>query len=567
MATANITSEFLDLLNRISASSDPLTDVLGISLGSGDALTTLLSAEFEEPVVSIANSSLLSVALRTTEGNAYTLALTGTGMGPLVTLDAFIEAITNGTATGVLNGLSFSNSTTELVAFDLSTTAMSISLEDTTISLVGSFPNELASLPAVLQVMSLLDVEALAALTAEEGNALAASLSDISLTDLTVTSGGVEVMSLDVSSTGLVLSLPGYTAELGGTVPTNLGDFATVFLAGLDASGDAITGLLTALDITSLDILNADGDEIAVLDGALAALDDLVLTINGVALPEGASIQFDLAGTDVNLTATDANSVLIGTAGVDALNGGLGDDVIFALAGNDSVNGSGGDDIVYGDLGNDRLSGDLGNDTINGGDGSDTLIGGLGDDFLYGGATEADLRDILYGGDGNDSLDGGYGNDELRGDAGNDTITGGFGVDTIIGGTGNDVLTGQAWSDLIFGGDGDDFINGGFGFDRLNGGAGADKFFHIGIRDHGSDWIQDYSAADGDILQFGGASNTSISDFLIQRATTLTAGDAGMQEVFVTQISTGNLLWALVDGDAQEQINIQIGGQVFDLLA
>ena len=105
----------------------------------------------------------------------------------------------------------------------------------------------------------------------------------------------------------------------------------------------------------------------------------------------------------------------------------------------------------------------------------------------------------------NDSIDGGHGNDELRGDEGNDSIEGGFGVDTVIGGVGDDVLSGSAWSDEVFGGTGEDFINGGFGSDRVNGGDDADRFYHLGIADHGSDWIQDYDAADGDVLIFGQA--------------------------------------------------------------
>lgn len=234
--------------------------------------------------------------------------------------------------------------------------------------------------------------------------------------------------------------------------------------------------------------------------------------------------------------------------------------------GNDTMSGGAGNNKLDGRNGNDRLIGNDGNDTLNGDNGTDTLIGGNGDDFLFGGSSTADLRDIIYGGNGNDKIEGGYGNDELRGDAGNDTVEGGFGADTVIGGDGNDVLTGAAFGDEITGGNGSDFINGGFGYDRLNGGAGADKFYHLGIRDHGSDWIQDYNAAEGDVLQFGGAATTSASDFLIQRASTPNAGTAGVQEVFVTQKSTGHLLWALVDGDAQDEINIQIGTQVFDLL-
>jgi len=145
-------------------------------------------------------------------------------------------------------------------------------------------------------------------------------------------------------------------------------------------------------------------------------------------------------------------------------------------------------------------------------------------------------------------------------------INGDFGVDLIVGGTGNDVLGGGAWSDEIFGSDGFDFINGGWGHDRLNGGADGDRFYHLGIADHGSDWIQDYNAAEGDVLLWGGGA-ASPDDFLIQRAETANAGVGGVQEIFVTHIPTGNLLWALVDGDAQSEINIMIDGVVYDLLA
>ncbi|WP_456389587.1 nidogen-like domain-containing protein [Profundibacter sp.] len=240
--------------------------------------------------------------------------------------------------------------------------------------------------------------------------------------------------------------------------------------------------------------------------------------------------------------------------------------VVNGTDGDDTLNGSDYEDTITGMAGDDILNGLSGNDTLNGGKGRDRLIGGDGDDILYGGTTTDDLRDVIYGGAGNDTINGGYGNDELRGDAGDDTIAGGFGADLVIGGTGNDVLTGSAFGDEIHGGSGNDFINGGFGYDRVNGGAGADKFYHLGIADHGADWIQDYNAADGDVLFWGGGAVTA-DDFLIQRAETTNAGTAGAEEIFVTHIPSGNLLWALVDGDAQAQINIQIAGQVFDLLA
>ncbi|SER10316.1 calcium-binding protein, partial [Thalassovita taeanensis] len=228
----------------------------------------------------------------------------------------------------------------------------------------------------------------------------------------------------------------------------------------------------------------------------------------------------------------------------DALLGSDGEDTLEGRVGNDTLSGRDGDDRLYGEGGNDNLSGGLGQDRLYGGDGNDTLIGNEGDDVLIGGESEADLRDVIYGGDGNDSIDGGYGNDELRGDNGDDTVSGGFGTDTVIGADGNDVLTGEAWSDMLYGGAGNDFLNGGFGYDRMNGGTGADRFFHLGIADHGSDWIQDYTAADGDVLVFGQGSATG-DQFQVNFTETANAGVAGVEEAFIIYRPTGQIMWAL----------------------
>ena len=230
------------------------------------------------------------------------------------------------------------------------------------------------------------------------------------------------------------------------------------------------------------------------------------------------------------------------------------------------IEGDAADNAIIGSAAAEDIRAAGGNDTINGGDGGDTVEGGNGDDTIIGGDTENDLADQLFGGAGNDSIDGGHGNDRVSGGSGNDTVEGGFGVDTIIGNGGDDVLTGSAYSDLIFGGDGFDFINGGFGHDRVNGGAGGDRFFHIGLAGHGSDWIQDYNAAEGDVLRYGGASR-DVGDFQVNIAPTNGAGDAGVQEAFVIYRPTGQILWALIDGAGQDEINIQIGGTVYDLLA
>ena len=252
-----------------------------------------------------------------------------------------------------------------------------------------------------------------------------------------------------------------------------------------------------------------------------------------------------------------------GTEAGELLQGTGDQDVLIGMAGNDTLNGGSGDDSLDGGPGADLIDGGDQHDTIFAGDGTDTVIGGWGNDFVLAGDTEADLRDVVYGGAGDDTIDGGYGNDALRGDGGNDSLTGGFGVDDIFGGDGDDVLTGQAWSDLIYGGTGSDFINGGFGHDRVNGGRGADRFYHTGLFDHGSDWIQDYAEEQGDVLVFGGTA--SRDDFQVNFTHTPGAGAAGVPEAFVIYRPTEQILWALVDGGGEARIVLTIGTESYNL--
>ena len=282
--------------------------------------------------------------------------------------------------------------------------------------------------------------------------------------------------------------------------------------------------------------------EPVVIGGAAGSLHERIGNTGQVGVWE-----FEMRDGTVGGAATVSGQALAGTGEAEVLTGGVADD------------------LMRGGGGNDVLRGDRGGDWLYGGDGADTLNAASGDDVIAGGETKEDLRDVIYGGDGRDRIDAGHGNDQIYGGPGDDTIEGGFGVDEIIGQGGNDQLSGGAWSDLIYGGDGADFLNGGFGFDRLNGGAGADRFFHLGIPDHGSDWVQDYSAAEGDVLVWGGGA-AHPANFQVNLADTAGAGAAGVAEAFVIYRPTGQIIWALVDGDAQAQINLMIQGQSYDLL-
>jgi len=351
--------------------------------------------------------------------------------------------------------------------------------------------------------------------------------------------------SLDLSSlngsNGFVLRGIGPRDLSGGSVS-----------AAGDVNGDGIDDLIIGARGAALNGNSAAGESYVVFGRANFAptidMATVTLTIDGV--------------NDAVILGTSGDDDLVGDNSDNEILGLGGDDVLDGGAGNDLLVGGTGNDVLGGGDGNDLLVGFTGDDTLNGGPGADTLNGGEGDDFIFGGPDTGDLRDVIFAGEGNDSIDAGAGNDEVYGQDGNDTIAGGAGVDTLQGQNGDDVITGSNFSDLIFGNAGDDFVNGGFGSDRINGGSGADRFFHVGVEGHGSDWLQDYSFAEGDVLLYGG---TATRD-QFQVNFTNTAGDAGVAEAFVIFRPTDQILWALVDGAGEAEITLRLNGQEFDLL-
>jgi Ca2+-binding RTX toxin-like protein len=193
------------------------------------------------------------------------------------------------------------------------------------------------------------------------------------------------------------------------------------------------------------------------------------------------------------------NGFYYGTAGVDSLQGGAGNDYFEAGASVDRLNGAEGSDIYAillaahhgaaeiidtGIAGIDEVrfaatastattntltlyASDVGIERI--------VIGtGLAQNAINTATTALNINASallngvsIAGNAGNNVLTGTAFNDTLTGNAGNDAINGGAGNDAINGGAGNDSLTGEAGNDSLFGG---------LGNDSLTGGAGSDAF-------------------------------------------------------------------------------------------
>jgi Ca2+-binding RTX toxin-like protein len=207
-------------------------------------------------------------------------------------------------------------------------------------------------------------------------------------------------------------------------------------------------------------------------------------------------------GRTPDIVGTDGLDKLNGTPGRDVIWSGLGDDVILGSLGNDLLCGGPGADLIHGGRGNDKVDGgagdhdraigDLGDDEILGGPGEyDEVAGSLGIDIVNGGSGSFDL---VHGDYGYDRMDGGSGGGDIvsfatdvaagrgggvrvslrehkaRGD-GHDRI---FRLESIEGSAFKDTLIGDKRDNVIDGGLGNDTIIGGGGADSLIGGQGTD---------------------------------------------------------------------------------------------
>lgn len=126
---------------------------------------------------------------------------------------------------------------------------------------------------------------------------------------------------------------------------------------------------------------------------------------------------------------------------------------------------------------------------------ADEIFGSEFADQLFSFAGDDKIRSL--GGD--DLAFGGTGLDFINGNKGNDTIYGGDGADTLRGGQSDDIIYGE---------EGNDILRGDLGNDSLWGGEGADTF----ILTKDSDVINDFSAAEGDIIQILASTPYSLAD-------------------------------------------------------
>jgi hypothetical protein len=64
-----------------------------------------------------------------------------------------------------------------------------------------------------------------------------------------------------------------------------------------------------------------------------------------------------------------------------------------------------------------------------------------------------------------------------------------------------------------------------------------------------------------------GIAGARAGQFQINTANTPNAGSTAVEEAFIIYKPTGQIMWALIDGAAQDDINLQIAQDIFDQVA
>ena len=275
--------------------------------------------------------------------------------------------------------------------------------------------------------------------------------------------------------------------------------------------GFTITGSSSANSITAGSgndtIIGAQNDTL--LDGG-AGTDTLKIGANFTSTSDAQIVNIEnitlTAASTLNLSNQTEGFTITGSAGIDSITAGSGNDTIVGAQNDTLLDGGAGTDTLnvganftstsdaqIANIENVTLTAsgltlNLSNQTegftitalsganiITGGSGADTIHGGTGNDTIVGAQNDI----LLDGGAGTDTLNVGA-NFTSTSDAQivnieNVTLTASVTLD-LSNQTEGFNITGSSGADTIIGGSGNDTITGGAGADTMTGGAGADRF-------------------------------------------------------------------------------------------
>ena len=360
----------INLNSEIFAEIEETLNFPVVSLDYQAELDTLISGDVaSDPTVLQLSSSLIRISQDVWEFDGtwtpvtYECRISGSGIGPVSTIDALMDAINNGLANGALGEFAILREGIEVLDLTLGASGYVLASGAQSVTLSGHLP---LSFSQFFDIAGLFDRAAhLDSLTRAERLALFDDLSTYGVSGLEVVDGTTELFAFHVTATAASLTLNGLTFSVTGTFPANFGEDLQLLWQisrQFGQTGTVDFATLTSLAVTSLEISDAAGHVLTSIANPLDGT-PVTWTVDGRAFDE------------VLMDDPFADNVLNGS-------GGLTRSVLAGLDGSDALNGFGGADRLFGGTGNDLLNGGAGADRMDGGRGRDGFTGGAGRDVF-----------------------------------------------------------------------------------------------------------------------------------------------------------------------------------------
>lgn len=365
-----------------------------------DSFDTLVNGDpAGDPKVLQLSASLIRVSQAVWDYSAsvpqkvtYELRLSGSGISPVSTIDALMDAINNGLANGSLSKLEILQGTTSIMVLTMDASGYHMTSGDIVVGLTGTLPLSFTQFADIADLFG--QVANIDHLTRAERATLFTDLTAYSVTGLTLSDGGHLLFAVHVGATSASLTLNGLTLTATGHFPANLGQDIEVLwnmlgsgkpldvtgFAGLDASKLTLTDAAGHVLGSVTDPL-ADTPNVTRVDGKI--YDDVQVGSNGGDYMNG------YFRDRVMLAGLDGRDALVGGLKADFLMGGSGDDNLTGKAGADKLDGGKGHDVMDGGTGADVFMFDLG-------DGSDRIVGFTAGEDVIQILAAAKLSDLTF---------------------------------------------------------------------------------------------------------------------------------------------------------------------------
>jgi len=277
---------------------------------------------------------------------------------------------------------------------------------------------------------------------------------------------GVDIMTGGAGNDTYVVDVTGETLNEGAGAGTDTVVSAVTFALAANFENLTLTGTsnlgATGNTVANTLIGNSGNNTISGLAGAdtmIGGLGDDTYTVD-----ELGDVVIELAGEGTELVQTSVAYTLSSTL------------ENLTILGSAAVSGTGNEfaNVLIGNSGSNSLTGGDGNDTLDPGTaGTDALLGGLGDD-IYVVARTSGITITELAGEGTDTVQATFAH-TLTANVENLLITS---ANTVagMGNDANNIITGGAGANTLDGAGGDDTIKGMGGADSLTGGLGADIY-------------------------------------------------------------------------------------------